>query len=164
MNLGSLQFLIACAFAAVVFQSIPWAGPRRFFFTLCNAAFLFTLVPNLVSWYCLAGFLVGTYALVKLAGIMPSRWVVALGLVVVLGAFVVLKQYAFAMWFLPAALVWDQELIIVEVVGLSYVLFKFIHVFVDQAQGQLAPITLLRYANYQLAFFTITAGPIQRLQ
>jgi MBOAT, membrane-bound O-acyltransferase family len=50
----------------------------------------------------------------------------------------------------------------IELIGLSYMLFKFIHVLVDQWQGQLADCTLLCYANYQLAFFTLLAGPIQR--
>ena len=49
-----------------------------------------------------------------------------------------------------------------EVIGISYMLFKFIHMVVDQSQGQLAPFTFASYANYQLLFFTITAGPIQR--
>jgi alginate O-acetyltransferase complex protein AlgI len=33
---------------------------------------------------------------------------------------------------------------------------------IDQWQGQLAPFNLWTYLNYQLSFFTLTAGPIQR--
>ena len=47
-------------------------------------------------------------------------------------------------------------------IGLSYMLFKFIHMAVDQSEGQLAPFTFATYANYQLLCFTLTAGPIQR--
>jgi D-alanyl-lipoteichoic acid acyltransferase DltB (MBOAT superfamily) len=41
-------------------------------------------------------------------------------------------------------------------------IFKFIHMLVDQWQGQLAPYNLWQYLSYQLSFFTVTAGPIQR--
>jgi thiol-disulfide isomerase/thioredoxin len=41
-------------------------------------------------------------------------------------------------------------------VGLSYMLFKFIHMLVDKWQGQLAPFTFFSYLNYQLAFFKRT--------
>jgi D-alanyl-lipoteichoic acid acyltransferase DltB (MBOAT superfamily) len=41
-------------------------------------------------------------------------------------------------------------------------LFKFLHMVVDIRQGQLLAFTLFGYLNYQLAFFTLIAGPIQR--
>ena len=75
-----------------------------------------------------------------------------------MAGFAVLKHYAFLEWVLPENL-WKHP---IELVGVSYMLFKFIHVLVDGWQGQLAPLNFVTYANYQLAFFTLVAGPIQR--
>ena len=59
-------------------------------------------------------------------------------------------------WYLPA----DLSLDVGEIVGLSYMLFKFIDVLVNQWQGDLEPCDIGSYVNYQLAFFTLLAGPI----
>ena len=52
----------------------------------------------------------------------------------------------------------------VEIVGLSYMLFRQIHFIVDSMQGQIERPTLWAYLNYQLNPFTLLAGPIQRYQ
>ena len=79
-------------------------------------------------------------------------------LALVVAGFAVLKKYTFLEPVLPEP-IWQHSL---ELVGISYMLFKFIHVFVDQAQGQLDEFDFATYVNYQLAFFTLIAGPIQR--
>ena len=53
---------------------------------------------------------------------------------------------------------------LVRITGLSYMLFRQIHVLVDAAQGQVARISFWSYVNYQLNLFAILAGPIQRYQ
>jgi alginate O-acetyltransferase complex protein AlgI len=50
----------------------------------------------------------------------------------------------------------------IALIGISYMLFKLIHMLVDGWQRELAPVSFLTYANYQLGFFTLLAGPIQR--
>jgi alginate O-acetyltransferase complex protein AlgI len=161
VNVASLSFLSACAVAAVVFQLLAQVSARRIVFCLLNVAFLYTLVPNGRSWICIGLFLVGTWLLIYLAKRGISRWVMGLGILAVLITFVIVKQYSFAQFLLPTTRLWENVRVI-ELVGLSYMLFKFIHVFVDQAEGQLAQIGFFSYANYQFAFFTLLAGPIQR--
>ena len=51
-----------------------------------------------------------------------------------------------------------------EVVGLSYMLFRQIHFLVDVMQEQVGRPSLWCYLNYQLNPFTLLAGPIQRYQ
>ena len=91
-------------------------------------------------------------------------------------AFLVLKQYAVLDWVLPRGLVQSPVEILgipirdgvlqhlVRIIGLSYMLFRQIHVLVNAVQGQIERISLWSYVNYQLNLFTILAGPIQRYQ
>ena len=76
--------------------------------------------------------------------------------------FAYVKNYGFLEPLLPRNLLPEILIPQVQVIGLSYMLFKFIHMAVDQNQGQLEPVNFFSYANYQLSFFTLAAGPIQR--
>ncbi len=80
----------------------------------------------------------------------------------VLLLYIYVKRYELLAAVIPFPLALDMRLHRAELIGLSYMTFKFIHMLIDQWQGQLAPFNLWRYLNYQLSFFTITAGPIQR--
>ena len=72
------------------------------------------------------------------------------------------KRYDFLSTWVPVPIDWDLDVHPIELVGLSYMLFKLIHMLVDEWQGRLAAFNLWSYLNYQLSFFTLTAGPIQR--
>ena len=90
----------------------------------------------------------------------PAGWLLAAYLGLLLVAFVWLKKYAFLAWLLPTPL-FDHPL---SIIGLSYILFRQIHVLVDAAQGQIENLSLWTYLNYQLSILTLTSGPIQRYQ
>jgi D-alanyl-lipoteichoic acid acyltransferase DltB (MBOAT superfamily) len=158
MNICSLEFFFACCLAPILFHLLPGKLPRQLFLSALNLAFLWTFVPNNRSWVCFALFIVGTYAILWLIRKRPSGLVVFLAIAVVLAAFLVVKKYTFLEWIVPEKL-WDHY---IAMIGISYMLFKFIHVLVDTWQGQLEPFTLFSYANYQLGFFSLVAGPIQR--
>jgi len=50
-------------------------------------------------------------------------------------------------------------------VGLSYILFRIIHLMLDAHAGALArPVSLLGYFNYTCGFLSFVSGPIQRYQ
>lgn len=106
--------------------------------------------------------LLGTYASLRLVRATHHGAVVAAAIGLVLLVFLYLKRYGFFSSWVPVPMDWDLEVHPIELVGLSYILFKLIHMLVDEWQGQLAPFSLWSYLNYQLAFFTLTAGPIQR--
>ncbi len=134
------------------------------------------LLHDAASWAALAIFLGSGYLMARVLRRWPSHWLFSLYLVVLVAAFVVLKQYPVLGWVLPQ--VWGQSLLeslgmpirngvllhVIRILGLSYMLFRQIHVLVDAMQGQIENISLWSYANYQLNLFTILAGPIQRYQ
>ncbi len=92
-----------------------------------------------------------------------------LGVVAILGAFIVLKSPQVSHWITTAAanlrggqasdastpLTW---------LGFSYLAFRLLHTFRDRQAGRLPPVTLLEYANYAVFFPAFTSGPIDRLE
>ncbi len=158
MDICSLYFFLGCCLAPVLFHLIPGKLPRQIFLSLLNFAFLWTFVPNKHSWAFLAAFIVGTYAILWCIRRRPSGLIAFAGIAVVAAAFLVVKKYSFLEGILPAA-IWGHA---IGIIGISYMLFKFIHMVVDAWQGQLERYAFCSYANYQLSFFTLVAGPIQR--
>ncbi len=162
MEICSIGFLLAVVGIVVVFHLLPYARLRRLFLGVVNGLFLVPLVPNLQSWVWFVAFLGGTYGALRRACARPGRGTVWTTIVVVVALFTYVKRYSFIPSIVPVELWWTAWSEPLVVVGLSYMLFKFIHMLVDEWQGQLVPFTFLSYLNYQLAFFTLVAGPIQR--
>ena len=163
MNVCSFWMLLVIGIATVVFHLAPSQRLRRFVLICLNLEFFSYFVDNVQSCVFLAAFLLGAYGMLRLLKSRPSRARLLGCLAMLVLAFVYLKRYEFLDYLLPMAELRPScTLKGVELVGLSYILFKAIHMAVDQWQGQLAPYNLLSYLNYQLAFFTLIAGPIQR--
>src|SRR5262249_9295785 len=86
------------------------------------------------------------------------------------------RQYPVLDWLLPPAITSPSMRIlgipvrdgvlqhVIKITGISYMLFRLIHVLVDAAQGQFERFSFWSYVNYQVSLFTILAGPIQRFQ
>ncbi len=162
MSVCSLGFLALCVAVVLAFHLAPGKLLRQVILAAANATFLISQVPNLRSWGFFAAVLVGTY--IALAAVRAFRRgaIVAAAITVVLLTFLYVKRYEFFATWVPVPMEWNLVLHPVELVGLSYMFFKLIHMFVDEWQGQLAPFNLWSYLNYQLSFFALTAGPIQR--
>lgn len=162
MSVCSLGFLALCVAVVLAFHLAPGKLLRQVILAAANATFLISQVPNLRSWGFFAVVLVGTY--IALAAVRAFRRgaIVAAAITVVLLTFLYVKRYEFFATWVPVPMEWNLVLHPVELVGLSYMFFKLIHMFVDEWQGQLAPFNLWSYLNYQLSFFALTAGPIQR--
>ena len=161
MNILSPEFFLACCLAPPLFHLLPGKLPRQLFLSALNLTFLWTLMPfaqNRRSWVCLFLFVGGTYFILWLIRKFPSGLTAFFSIVGVLAAFLLVKKYTFLEGFVPKN-IWDHQ---IAIIGLSYMLFRFIHVLVDTWQKQLEPCTLFSYANYQLGFFSLVAGPIQR--
>jgi alginate O-acetyltransferase complex protein AlgI len=162
MAVCSLGFLFFCGAAVIVFHLAPGKRLRQVILACTSALFLAPLVPNLRSWIWFAAALIGTYLALMVVRARGRGAVVAAAVTLVLLFYLYLKRYRLLAEIIPFPLAMDMRLHPVELVGLSYMIFKFIHMLIDQWQGQLAPFNLWTYLNYQLSFFTITAGPIQR--
>lgn len=158
MSPTSLQFFFLFIGVLVAYLSLDQPAHRRALLSAVNLGFLATFIPNWQSWVSLLVFIVGSYFTLQAARRATSDWVVALWVGIFILAFLLLKRYAFLDALVPSSLFKHS----IELVGISYMLFKFIHMVVDIRQEQIHSVKLSEYANYQLAFFTLIAGPIQR--
>lgn len=160
MTVSGLEFLLLALAGSAIFFYIPTAGLRRAFIALCNAGFLYMLIPNGPTWAMLAAFLLTGYAVGCVLRARRSAWILTAYLIVMIAAFVWLKEYAFLHFILPVRLLNNPF----AIVGLSYMLFRQIHFLVDAMQEQIEELSLWSYLNYQLNLFMILSGPIQRYQ
>ena len=89
--------------------------------------------------------------------------------------FLVVKQYAWlTAWLLPGSewLLQQVNLVLsrgnaslpVVTLGLSFLIFRQIHMAIEVRDGVLKGFGLLDYLSYLLAFWTFSAGPIQRFE
>ena len=160
MSLSSLEFLLCLLIASFVFPLLPGGRTRQAVFAACSATFLFSFMPDWQSWTVLLGFLLSGYGCAALLRKKPSRGVLTTYLVVLIVVFAILKKYV-----LLTAVVPERTLNLgIEIVGLSYILFRQLHFIVDSMQGQIEVPSLWSYVNYQINLFTLVAGPIQRYQ
>lgn len=160
MNLNSLEFLLILLAAAAAFPLLPGTRSRQLAFAAGSLGFLYSYLPNPMSWAVLAAFLLSGFGCAQLLHTRPSRLILTAYLVLLVAAFAILKRYDLVKAVLPARLL----ALPIEIVGLSYMLFRQIHFLVDRMQGQIDRPTLWAYLNYQLNPFTLLAGPIQRFQ
>jgi D-alanyl-lipoteichoic acid acyltransferase DltB (MBOAT superfamily) len=160
MNVCSIEFVAAVLLGAALYQFLPSTRLRRLALAAANALALYLLVPDFRTALVLAAFLLSGYACARMLKAYPSRLLLGGYLALLLAAFVILKRYDFL------TVLFGQTLFVlsVQVVGLSYMLFRQIHFLVDSYQGQVESPSLWTYLNYQLNLFAILAGPIQRYQ
>jgi D-alanyl-lipoteichoic acid acyltransferase DltB (MBOAT superfamily) len=162
MEICSIEYLLACGALVIVFQLLPLASLRRVFLGIVNCVFLLPFLHGLQICVWFAVFFFGTYAALVLVRARPRGIFVWTAIVTVVAFFAYVRKYSFIPLLVPVELWWKAWAEPMAFVGLSYMLFKFIHMLVDEWQRQLAPFTFSSYLNYQLAFFTLIAGPIQR--
>lgn len=158
MSVGSIPFFISLALVAVAFQLAPRKLPKQTLLIAANAAFLYPFVNNIPSWIGLVVFVLAGFAAVRLAQTRLRGFGLTLLLAVLVAAFLVVKKYAFLNAFLPSDVLAHP----IQLVGISYMLFKLIHLLVDCWQSDIKQVSFITYVNYQLGFFTLLAGPIQR--
>jgi alginate O-acetyltransferase complex protein AlgI len=162
MSVCSLTFLALCLAVVVPFHVVSSKLLRQIILSAASATFLISQIPNPRSWIYFAAVLAGTYMALVLVRAFRRGAVVAAMIGLVLLVFLYVKRYDFFATWVPVPMEWNLALHPIELVGLSYMFFKLIHMFVDEWQGQLARFNWWSYLNYQLSFFTLTAGPIQR--
>jgi D-alanyl-lipoteichoic acid acyltransferase DltB (MBOAT superfamily) len=158
MGVLSLGFLALVVAATLGFRLLPWRPARRIVLTFANAAFVASFARNPVDLLPLVGFLIASWIGIVLLRRKPNALLLGAWLVITVASFVVLKQYAFVTPFVefPSPLM---------TVGLSYVLFRVIHLMVDLGTaGKLEGLTALRFVDYTCNFLTFVSGPIQRFE
>jgi alginate O-acetyltransferase complex protein AlgI len=160
MSLYSVESLLLLFTFAGIFFLLPGTRSRQFAFAAGSIGFLYSYMPDLLSWTVLMAFLLSGFGCALLLRIWPSRILFTTYITLLVVSFAILKKYDFITWCFPDRLI-DLP---VAIVGLSYMLFRQIHFVVDVMQGQIEQPTLWTYLNYQLNPFALLAGPIQRYQ
>ncbi len=158
MSLFSIIFVGFSLLFAVVIRLRSDRTWRRSVFLAANIAFLASFMSSATAALPLAGFILLGYLATLCVARFPSRklvWVLTAGLVLL---FAWLRAYSLISFLpsLPAALV---------TVGLSYILFRVLHVLFDVQDGTIeGRIQLIDYLNFTAGFLSLVSGPIDRFQ
>jgi alginate O-acetyltransferase complex protein AlgI len=154
MGSPSLQFLAFSLVTVLVYQlfrSVPW---RQFVLLLASGYFLIWFTADARSLWPFVAFLVLGYVGVQL--VHSARGAFPIVLVLILLSFFWLKKYAF----FP-----DRAFLAFPyvTVGLSYILFRTLHLVIDTHSGILKQrVGPLSFALYNINFTTLVSGPIQK--
>jgi D-alanyl-lipoteichoic acid acyltransferase DltB (MBOAT superfamily) len=158
MALTSPTFIAFFLVVVLLASAFPAPGGRSLVLLGANLIFIGSYLDHALQVAPFAVFLVMSYLLIEIVRRSQSTRVMWAGLALTVAAFVVLKKYSF----LPESLTLPYAYMII---GLSYVLFRVLHLMVDARQGELArPIAPLHFLNYTCNFLSFIAGPIQRYQ
>ncbi len=156
MAFTSPAFLIFVLTVTLLMSATKSVRARAWLMLGANLVFLGSHVSRPTELWPLLAFIVLGYVLVEALRVTRSGPLLLASVALILTSFVWLKRYAFVpeSWSLP---------LLYTVVGLSYVLFRVLHLLVDARQGELTErLSPLAFFNYTASFLTLTAGPIQR--
>jgi alginate O-acetyltransferase complex protein AlgI len=148
-----LAFVLASAFAAQFAR-----GPARLALILVfSAAFVASYLPDPLSFAPFALFVAGAYGAIALvsAGRVPHA--AGLSVLAIVATFVWLKRYPFVEAIPPLGFPY-------VLVGLSYILFRILHVLLDVNAGQLKRPPAARFLAYLFFFPSFLSGPINRYE
>lgn len=163
MSLVSVVFLAFVAATVLAFHASASVAWRRGVLTVANVVFIGSYLGDVTQALPLLAFLALGYAcleLVRRRGVRRrgESSALAAGIVVVLAAYIVLKRFSFieGVVRLPFPYL---------VIGLSYILFRILHLIVDARSGSLpGRIGPLAFFRYTCNFLCFVSGPIQRYQ
>jgi alginate O-acetyltransferase complex protein AlgI len=155
MGNPSLQFLgfsLAVVVLFQLFRSVLW---RQLVLLAASCYFLSSFTHDIRAFLPLLAFLILGYAGVSLAH-SGRAGVFSVILIVTILCFIWLKKYTF----LPDRLFLSSPYL---TVGLSYILFRTLHLIIDIHKGVLTQrVTPLQFVLYTINFTTLVSGPIQK--
>ena len=128
MSLTSASFFVFLAVTIIAFHMSTSVLYRRFVLGSANAVFIASYLNNVTEALPLLAFLALGYLCVTLISLHRSGTVLALGVAAILVTYVFLKRFSF---FEPLGRLPFPYLLI----GLSYVLFRILHVMIDVRSG-----------------------------
>ncbi|WP_428826564.1 MBOAT family O-acyltransferase [Azonexus sp. IMCC34842] len=157
MAITSLTFIFFVGLVVVAFNLGDSARYRHAVLAVANIVFIASQVGTALALLPLLIFVAAGYPAVRWLRRGPL-WGLALCLVLTIAAFIVLKRFAFLDGRLELPFPYLT-------MGLSYCLFRLIHLLVDAQSGELPErINPLSYFNYNCNFLCFVSGPIQRYQ
>ncbi|PKU25404.1 MBOAT family O-acyltransferase [Telmatospirillum siberiense] len=123
---------------------------------LSSCVFVAWSAPSVMALCPLAGFAILGFGLIRMAG--ATQIPLAVNVIAAIAAFAYLKQYSI----LPLKALLSYPYM---TVGLSYILFRVLHLIIDVRQGEVKKnIGIIDYFFYIICFFNFLSGPIQRYQ
>lgn len=156
MQFTSTAFVGFVLVAALLAQPLRGAW-RTGFLIVLNIVFAASFIVTPLAAVPLIAFLLTGYAALMLVERRKIAHAVTLSIVVLVAVFIWLKRYPFvaAVPALPFAY---------AVVGLSYVLFRLLHLVLEVGDGALKRPSLPRYLAYLTFFPAFLSGPINRYE
>jgi len=156
MAFESFSFLVLAVAAVALLRLCSNERQRGIVLCVASAIFVASFASRPMELLPLGVFMAAGYGAV-LAGSRLGRRSLVVLLGAVIAAFVWLKQYAIIADLPHLGFAYT-------VVGLSYLLFRILHLIIAAAQGAIQVPGVLSYFNYALSPFTLVAGPVQRYQ
>lgn len=157
MSLTSLGFLGFAALSIILLRILPGGGWRQATLLGLDAAFLYSQTDALLPLLPLIGFVLLGYVAVIAAERRRARHGLGLLVLGMVAIFVWLKRY-------PLVSALPTFGFAFTVVGLSYMLFRILHIVIDVGQGSLSRPRFVSYLNYVFNFLCLLSGPIARLE
>ena len=155
MALTSAQFLIFCSLTLVLFRLCPFAGLRLAIVLLANLLFLASMLNGWVESWALAAFAALGYLGVQIASRLKSGASLGICIAVVVALFIVVK-YGDQLSLL-------RNLPAFSVIGLSYILFRVLHLIIDLSQDELEHRpSFFEFLAYIFYFPALLSGPVNR--
>lgn len=155
MEFGSLAFVGLSLTAVALLRLLQGRAQRQVALLAVNIIFVASFANETRELFPTVCFLVLGYL-----GIRAVAWrarLIGILIVAVVGTFIWLKQYTIVSS-LP------QLSFFYSTVGMSYTLFRILHLMIDVSQQETTPPSVLGYINYTTFFLTFVSGPIQRWQ
>ncbi|HAT50205.1 MAG: hypothetical protein HQL07_13475 [Nitrospirae bacterium] len=157
MEFNSVEFFVFFLFFAVLFNARQLVAYKQIILFGANVCFIATFSESVLSFLPLFGFVTFGYMLILYARLGRSELFYLLVSFFVI-VFIYIKKYSL-LSFIPS-IPFPYVL-----VGLSYILFKILHLLIDIHGGYLrGKISFLEYFNYLFFFPCFVSGPIQRYQ
>jgi alginate O-acetyltransferase complex protein AlgI len=155
MEFASVEFVLFLLVAVITLYRVASFRHRLFLMTAFNIIFISSFAETPLELIPILIFAVTGYCAILMVGRWTSHLVRLSGLLLIIGGFIWLKQYSI----LSFAHSLDNPYVLI---GLSYILFRVIHLLIDVSEGAQTTPSPLEFFNYIFFFLTFTSGPIQR--
>lgn len=157
ISIASAPFLLIALAAVLILRSARAQARRVEILLFASLLFAALATATLVDAACLAGMVALGWFSVKIVTADKRRLLLAAALAAIVGEFVLTRQ-------LVPGERWLAGVALGRTIGLSYVMFRILHLIIDAHSDELpGPIRLHDYLCYLFFFPTFLAGPIQRL-
>jgi D-alanyl-lipoteichoic acid acyltransferase DltB (MBOAT superfamily) len=160
LTVVSLPFLLIFGAATLALRSRPGRIHRLSALAIASLVFALASTEAIGDGVCLLAMAATGWFAVKAVRLNKNAWLLAGCLAVIVLEFVAVRQLlpreAMSSWPLYGP-------VLGSTIGLSYVMFRILHLIVDAHGDELPPdVGLLPYLTYLFCYLTFLAGPIQR--